>query len=145
MPGLLCEEGPPLFTIMSKDVIALSEDDTVADAVKAMSERGVGSVVITDAEGRPVGIFTERDLMKKVCAKGLDPSRVPLGDVMTRHPLVARENWTAAKALEVMAYYGFRHLPVVDEHGKLVGIVSIKDVVKSIVEEVDVSELSSAD
>ena len=145
MPGLLCEEGPPLFTIMTREVVTATPGDTVASAVSAMARRGAGSVVVVDGDSRPVGIFTERDLLVKVVAKGRDPASTRLSDVMTPNPVVAREEWSAAKALEVMAYYGFRHLPVVDSAGRLVGIVSIKDVARSIVEEVDVSELSTAD
>ena len=145
LPGLLCEEGPPLFTVMTRDVATASPGDTVASAVASMASRGVGSVVVVDGDGRPVGIFTERDLLVKVVARGLDPAAVRLAEVMTSDPVVAREEWSAAKALEVMAYYGFRHLPVVDSTGRLVGVVSIKDVARSIVEEIDVSELSTAD
>lgn len=145
MPGLLCEEGPPLFTIMRRDVVTATGDDTVAMAVRGMAQKGIGAVVVVEFDGKPIGIFTERDLLVKVVAKGMDPAEVKISDVMTKNPIVARDDWSAAKALEIMAYYGFRHLPVVDERGVLVGIVSIKDIVKSIVEEIDVAEITGAD
>lgn len=145
MPGLLCEEGPPLFTIMRRDVVTANGEESVAAVAEKMASKGIGSVVIVDSQGKPIGIFTERDLLVKVVGKRIDPSKVKVSEVMTSNPVVARENWSAAKALEIMAYYGFRHLPVVDDKGVLVGIVSIKDVVRSIVEEVDVSEIAGAD
>ena len=64
MPGLLCEEGPPLFTIMRRDVAVARRDDTVAMAVREMAQRGIGAAVVVDLDGRPIGIFTERDVVK---------------------------------------------------------------------------------
>ncbi len=143
MGKLLCSEGPPLFTLEIKDVVKMRRDDRVADAVREMVDRRIGSVVIVDDEGRPEGIFTERDLLIKVIGEGrsLDTR---LGEVMTPNPIVGKEDWSASRALETMISRGFRHLPIVDDNGVLVGIVSIKDIARVFFEEVDVEELYSA-
>ncbi|MCE4621125.1 MAG: CBS domain-containing protein [Desulfurococcales archaeon] len=138
-------DGPTLFTLMQKiDIVSLPPDATVEDAIKAMAEANIGSILVVE-EGKLVGIFTERDLLVKVSAKGLDPSKVKLREVMTANPIAAKPDWTAAEALEVMAYYGFRHLPVVDDDGRVVGIVSIKDVCRALTQTIDVDELHTAD
>ena len=143
MPKLLCSEGPPLFTLEIKDVVKMKPDASVSEAVKEMVRRHIGSVLIVDENDRPIGIFTERDLLIKVIGKnkGLETS---LKEVMTPDPIVAREDWSASKALETMISRGFRHLPIVDDQGVLVGIVSIKDIARIFFEEVDIEDLYAA-
>ena len=135
--------GPPVSSIASHNPIVLKPSDTVADAVKIMAENNIGAVVIVDENFRPIGIFTERDLLIKVCARGLDPAKVRLEEVMTRDPVTIREDTPVMQALEIMMNFGFRHLPIVDDNGILVGIVSIRDLSKPMME-VDISELHSA-
>jgi len=140
---LLCSEGPPLFTLRVSDVAKLKKDNLVSDAVQVMSERRIGSVVIVDDEDKPIGIFTERDLLIKVLGEGR-PLNLKLEEVMTPKPIVAKNDWPAAKALETMIANGFRHLPIVDDSGRLIGIVSIKDIGRIFMQEIDVSELYAA-
>ncbi|MCE4628630.1 MAG: CBS domain-containing protein [Desulfurococcales archaeon] len=135
--------GPPVSSLLAHSPIVLKPDNTVADAIRVMAEHNIGAVVIVDDKFRPIGIFTERDLLIKVCAKGLDPKSVKLEEVMTKDPVTISEDTPALQALEIMMNFGFRHLPVVDENGILVGVVSIRDLSKPMVE-VDVSELHSA-
>lgn len=138
-------EGPTLLTLMQRtEIVSLPPDATVAEAIRVMAEKNMGSAMIVQ-DDKLVGIFTERDLLLKISAKGLDPSKVRLSEVMTPNPVTAKPDWTAAEALEVMAYYGFRHLPVVDDHGRVVGIVSIKDVCRALIQTIDIEELHSAD
>ncbi|MCE4600198.1 MAG: CBS domain-containing protein [Desulfurococcales archaeon] len=134
----------PVVSLITKQPIVMKPEDTVDKAVSKMAEENVGSVIIVDDKLKPIGIFTERDLLIKVCAKGLDPSRVKLGDVMTRRLVTIKESEPARRALETMLHFGFRHLPVVDSSGRLVGVISIKDVSRPFVGEVDVEELHSA-
>ena len=134
----------PVVSLIVKQPIVMKPDDTVENAVKKMAEENVGSVVIVDEHLRPIGIFTERDLLIKVCAKGLNPAEVKLKDVMTPKPITIKESEPARRALETMLHFGFRHLPVVDNDGKLIGVISIKDVSRPFVGEVDVEELHSA-
>ncbi len=136
--------GPPVITLVSHEPVILREDDTVEKAVKLMAEHNIGAVVIVDDHMRPIGIFTERDLLLKVCAKGLDMKEVKLKDVMTRNPVTVRDETPAKVALDMMINFGFRHLPVVDEKGVLIGVVSIRDLTKPFAGEIDISELHSA-
>ena len=135
--------GPPVSSLIAMNPIVMKPSDTVKDAIKVMADNNIGAVVIVDDKFKPIGIFTERDLLIKVCAKGLDPAKVKLEEVMTRDPVTIHEDTPAMQALEIMMNFGFRHLPVVDENGVLVGVISIRDLSKPMVE-VDVSELHSA-
>ncbi len=91
-----------------------------------MNERNIGSIIVTDEEGRAIGVFTERDLLRLVASNvGLDALTV--GDVMTRNVIVIEEDASLIKAVHLMAKHGIRHLPIVDEDGKVIGIISIRD------------------
>ncbi len=83
--------------------------------------------------GRPTGVFTERDLLKRVIAGRLS-SDTPLTDVMTRNPRVIGQDWSVANVIHAMHEGGFRHMPVVDEAGCLTGVVSVKRVVEFLVD-----------
>jgi len=143
MPQDRKDMGPPVSSLIASNPIVMKPTDTVADAIRVMADHNIGAVIIVDDRFRPIGIFTERDLLIKVCAKGLDPAKVKLEEVMTRDPITIKEDTPALQALEIMMNFGFRHLPVVDDNGILVGVVSIRDLSKPMVE-VDVSELHSA-
>jgi CBS domain-containing protein len=104
----------------------------VADAVALMQARGVGCVIVTE-HGKPVGIMTERDILTKVLADGLAP-KTRIGDVMTIPPEVLEEGCSVATVIRRMHQGGFRHMPVIDDVGKLRGVVSVKGVVEYLVE-----------
>ena len=100
-------------------------DDPVADAVRCMAERRVGAVLVVD-EGRLVGIFSERDLLRRVVAAGRDPAETPLRDVMTPDPVTATPQEASAKAIATMRVKGCRHLPIL-QGGQVVDTISIRD------------------
>jgi len=99
---------------------------TVEEAVKLMHREGVGSVVVVSPEGKVLGIFTERDLVKLI-GEG-KPLTTRIGDVMTRDPVTVYEDDTVTKAAMLMAEKGIRHLPIVDREGRLKGVISARDV-----------------
>jgi len=99
---------------------------TVLEAVRAMVERNIGAVPVVH-NGRLVGIFSERDLMKRVVAEGCDPRRTCLAEVMTEDPLTVNTTEELENCLALMRRHGFRHLPVCHD-GQLVGIVSLRDI-----------------
>ena len=99
---------------------------TVFEAAAMMAEKGVGAVVVTDADKRVLGIFTERDTLLKVTAKRLDPDRTLLSQVMTSPVETASADSTVDQALERMMNGHFRHLPIVDNDRRIIGIVSIR-------------------
>jgi len=113
-------EGHPLFHVKSSD--------SVRDAAKMMSDKNVGAVAVLDS-GRLVGIFSERDLMKRVVAAGLDSMRTQVGMVMTKELVVGRPSDDINDALQKMHSIGCRHLPIV-ESGNLIGMISLRDLLE---------------
>lgn len=111
------------------------ESTSVRDAVRLMVEHDVSAVMIADRSGLR-GIFTERDLARKVVAPGLDPDRVTLDAVMTRDPDTLRPDDSPRSAIEKMRSRGYRHLPVVDG-ATVVGMVSVRDLYTAALGEAD--------
>ena len=105
----------------------LPMDATVQDACRVMRERRIGAMLVTSDNRRLAGIFTGRDAVGRVVAEGRDPAATRLADVMTRSPDTIGPRDHASDALQMMFFAGYRHLPVVDEKGKIVGIVSRGD------------------
>jgi CBS domain-containing protein len=99
---------------------------SIAEAITRMLDLGVGAVAIVDENNVVAGIFTERDVLRKVALTGKDPKLMPVREVMTSSVVMATSDISAAEALEVMVREHHRHLPVVDDHGKLLGILSIR-------------------
>lgn len=111
---------------------ALDESATVADAVALMRAERVGCLLVT-AGGQLAGIFTERDLLTRVLAGGR-PLTESLATVMTRGPVAVGENDSIRTAVRRMQGGGYRHLPVVDEGNRPVGVLSAKQIVRYLVE-----------
>jgi CBS domain-containing protein len=99
---------------------------TVLETVRAMVERNIGAVPVMHS-GKLVGIFSERDLMRRVVAEGRDPRATCMAEVMTDDPLAVATGEDLETCLTLMRRHGFRHLPVCHE-GHLVGIVSLRDI-----------------
>lgn len=110
-------------------LLMLNADTSVLEASRAMAERNFGSVVIVDGSGKLEGIFTERDLLRRIVAKGVNPGDTTLGDVMTRDVKTARIDDEVLTCLRQMSNGRFRHLPLVDETGALQGMMSQGDFV----------------
>ena len=107
---------------------------TVADAIHAMNEHKVGSVIIPNADGSPAGIFTERDVLK-LCAEGrADFAKMSIRPCMTCEMTTGKPEDSVSDVLAIMTAKRFRHLPVVED-GKMIGMVSIGDLVKAKLEE----------
>lgn len=109
--------------------LTYSGDTTVAEAVKAMSERNFGSVIIVDAEGGIAGMVTERDIMKRLVNAGKDAKKTKLADIMTADVRIAKETDDVRDWMRMMSNERFRRLPVVDSNGKLVSIMTQGDFV----------------
>ncbi len=111
---------------MTRNLLTVSMEGTLGDAASAMAARGVGAVVVLEG-GSIAAILTERDVMKAVAA-GKDGS-APVTEWMTRHPDTIEPGDTTDHAASLMIHGGFRHLPVVED-GNVVGIVSIRDLMR---------------
>ena len=110
-------------------VLTFKPDHLVSDAIRQMTVKNFGACVVVDQDQRPIGIVSERDFMKRLLDKGLDPKKTILADVMTTQIKVGREDDDVVDWMRHMSIERFRHLPIVDEKGKLVGLVSQGDFV----------------
>ena len=118
----------PLFTLLSEKqggIYSVSPDATVREAALMMNDHHIGSVVVLE-ETKLVGIFTERDVMKRIVMNSLDPSVTLVGQVMTEKVTTVPVTTTVGKAMELMVTMRLRHLPVMKD-GELVGVISIRD------------------
>jgi CBS domain-containing protein len=110
-------------------VWSVGPEDSVFDAIKLMADRELGSVLVVE-DGRLVGIFTERHYARNVFLQGRASPTTPVGDVMARRVVCARPQQTVDECMAVMTEKRVRHLPVL-QRKKLVGLVSIGDLIKS--------------
>jgi CBS domain-containing protein len=111
------------------DVLEIEADATVFDAIKQMVEVGVGSLLVRDA-GEVAGIFTERDYLRRMTLEGRDDKDTAVRDVMSSPLVVVTPQTEIDECMALMTDRRIRHLPVVDDDGDVVGIVSIGDIVK---------------
>ena len=105
---------------------------TVAEAVELLRRQEVGCLLVCE-EGRIIGIFTERDLMRRILALGKSLT-LPLAECMTAAPVTVQSKDSIGSAVRKMEVGGYRHLPVVDEGGHPVGVLSVKRIVRYLVE-----------
>ena len=119
-----------LIALKGGSVAALGPEATVLEAAALMNERGIGSVVVIDDKGRLAGIFTERDVLRRVVAEKRDPATTKLADVMTSPVACAAPHTTLDEIRSVMRERRIRHLPVADRK-RVVGMVSIGDLNKA--------------
>jgi CBS domain-containing protein len=112
--------------------LQIRSTQTVAEAVALMRQEGVGCLLVYQ-ENRMVGIFTERDLVRRVLAVG-NPLTAPVSECMTTDPVVVHRKEPISGAVRRMEEGGYRHLPVVDEGGRVVGLLSVKRIVHYLAE-----------
>ena len=118
------------------NVVTIHPTANLATAVKLLAEHRIGAVVILGADSRVVGILSERDIVRSLAERGPTALEEPVGQVMTRDVKTCSEEDSIVDLMGHMTTGKFRHMPVVQQ-GKLIGIVSIGDVVKRHVEEID--------
>jgi CBS domain-containing protein len=118
------------------DVLTIEPGASLADAAKLLAERKIGALMVNGVDGRVAGILSERDIVRALAERGADMLSERVDRVMTRKVVTCTEAETIASIMERMTEGKFRHLPVVDQ-GRLVGIVSIGDVVKYRLHEIE--------
>jgi len=135
-----------LLKIVSIPPATVGADATVLDAVRVMALRGVGAVAVVekDEKGELRGIFTERDVVLRVVLDERRPDQTRVGDVMTRPVETATEETTAEQALNLMIERHIRHLPILSREGHVLGILSIRNLLQHMVEDLQ-HELHSLD
>jgi len=109
---------------MIEDVVTAKPNITVKDAVRTLQEKHVGSIVITDNNEKCVGIFTERDAIRIIASDV--PLETPIEQVMTKNVATIGEEASLEEAKRLIISHGIRHLPVVDNKGKLIGLLSVR-------------------
>jgi CBS domain-containing protein len=115
-----------LAEVCRRPVVTIEWKASVRDAARLMRQRGVGAIVVVTNQ-KPKGIITDRDIAVAVVAEGLDPDEVPVGDVMRSNPAVIRGDKGILDAVKLLDAKGVRRLPVVDDRGKLIGIIALDD------------------
>jgi len=105
----------------------------VGEAVRKMRDAGVGSCLVEDAQGRLVGIFTERDLLRRVSLDGATLNEQPIDRMMQPDPETLTPDHPVAYALNRMGCGGYRNVPLVDASGKAVGLVTLRDIVDDLI------------
>ncbi len=113
------------------DVWSVQPDDTVLDAIKMLARKDIGALLVIE-DGKPVGIFSERDYARSVYLKGKSSPETPVRDVMAAPVICVRPDQSVNECMTLMTEKRFRHLPVMDGD-ELVGMVSIGDLVKSVI------------
>lgn len=112
--------------IEGRPLISCTKDTSVREACKTMTAKKISALAVLD-QGRIVGIFTERDALSKILADGRDPDKTKISEVMVKEPEIVRAAMPLAYALHVMYQGGFRHVPIVNDDGVPVGMVSARD------------------
>ena len=120
-----CDEGPATVSLLA----------TVEVAVQTMTEKSVGAVAVIDEHGVVAGMFTERDVLAKFVLSGRDPRTTPVRELMSPIVEMATEETTPSEALQVMLEQHYRHMPIVDAHGKVLGICSIRNILEARVDD----------
>jgi len=111
---------------------AVGPNASVFAALQLMADKGIGFLIVLDA-GKLVGVFSERDYARKVVLQGKASRDTPVQEIMTRKVVSVGLDHTIPQCMALMNEHGFRHLPVID-HGEVIGVLSIRDLLKEIVE-----------
>jgi CBS domain-containing protein len=119
-----------ILQLCDPEAAAVTVEATAADAIRKMLDHHVGAVGVVDGEGRVAGIFTERDVLRKLSLSRLDPDVTPVRDLMTTPVEMATQETGPGEAMATMVERHFRHLPVVDNNSKLLGILSIRNLLE---------------
>ncbi|MDR6773750.1 CBS domain-containing protein [Azospirillum sp. BE72] len=117
-------------------IVSASPDDTVAAVTRLLTEHRIGAVLVMDDDGQPVGILSERDIVRAIARDSATALDRPAADLMTRDLITATPTDTVADMMAVMTERRIRHVPIVDA-GRVVGVISIGDVVKARIDDAE--------
>lgn len=115
-----------------RPVVCLPSTAKVSDAIQSMTDKRVGFIMIVEGE-KLVGVFSERDVLVKIAPSDIDIKATPIADMMTPDPQALQSTDELAYALNLMSVGGYRHVPILDEFGSPVAVVSMRDIVEHIV------------
>jgi CBS domain-containing protein len=119
-----------VLELCDREIAAVGLEASVAEAIHKMLDHHVGAVAVVDSDFRVAGIFTERDVLRRLSLSRLDPQTTSVRDLMTTPVEMATCSTGAGEALTIMLDRHFRHLPVADDSGRLLGILSIRNLLE---------------
>jgi CBS domain-containing protein len=122
-----------LESIMCRDLVVAAEGESVATAAQRLASREVGALLVVRGD-RLVGILSERDVLRRVIAQGLDPSATMIREVSTPDPVAIASDTPLREGVRLIREHGFRHLPIVDRDRRPLGIISSRDLLQFTVE-----------
>lgn len=123
----------PISVLRPSHPICIGEDTPVSTAIDLMKSKNIGCILIVEND-KLKGIFTERDVLTRVLAKELDPRNIAIQEVMTPDPETLRTDDMVGFALNRMSLGSYRHIPLVDERNRPIGVISVRDVFKHLVQ-----------
>lgn len=121
---------PTALDVLSEkgmNVYSVSPHDSVLEATRQMNRHKIGAIMVLNGE-KVAGIFTERDVLQRVIGEEIDPADISVGEVMTRDVVCCGADTTLEEMSEIMRSRRIRHIPICDEDGKLMGLISIGDI-----------------
>jgi len=127
--------------VMVSNPVTISHSATVMEGIKLMESRNVASLIVVDDDGRVLGVVTAKDIVMRVIAKRLDPESVKLRDVVSKPVTVVEPDAPLKHVINMMIGTGHGHIPVVDEAGRPIGIVTVDDVLKFVPELLESMEI----
>ena len=120
-----------LLEMCDTEAAVVRVETTAEQAIRTMLDRHVGAVAVLDEEQRVAGIFTERDVLRRLSLSQRDPGNTPVREVMTTPVEMATRATTPSEAVATMLERHYRHLPIVDDDGRLLGMLSIRNVLEA--------------
>lgn len=124
-----------ILQVKGHAVYSINPDNTVFEALEMLVDRNVGALTVVDSQEHFLGIFSERDYARRVILKGRASKETLIREIMTEHPITVTEEHSIEDCMALMTDKRIRHLPVVDAQGRLIGLISIGDVVKSVIDD----------
>jgi CBS domain-containing protein len=128
----------PIGEVCNREVVIVQPGETVLEAAQIMRRHHVGDVVVIEERGGrrvPVGIVTDRDLVLEVMAPQIDPATITVKDILTTDLVTIKKDAGLFEAIEYMHAKGVRRLPVVDDNGGLIGILTLDDLIELLADE----------
>ncbi|MEJ0085580.1 MAG: CBS domain-containing protein [Pseudomonadota bacterium] len=131
------------YELCQRHVVTVRRHEDLATAARMMRERNVGCLVVVEAGAsggeKPIGMLTDRDIVTNVIARDTDPRSLMVDDVMTRLPVVVWASASLEDALQRMRSGGVRRVPVIDDRGRLAGILALDDIFEYMAQHVPVA------
>ncbi|MBO9730031.1 MAG: CBS domain-containing protein [Chitinophaga sp.] len=124
-----------ILQVKGHAVYSINPDNTVFEALEMLVDHNVGALTVVDSQEQFLGIFSERDYARRVILKGRASKETLIREIMTEHPITVTEEDSIEDCMALMTDKRIRHLPVVDAQSRLIGLISIGDVVKFIIDD----------